>query len=315
MQKFSSKTKTNFRRSSTKRRVLKRVAVLTVLLLAVFFLFRGALGTFAGYVSGPFFTVASWVTRPIDAFSTSLQNTQELEEKIAELEDLVERRSQEQALLDATQRENENLRELLSVKGDERILAGVLIRPSKLPYDTILIDRGRQDGVLQNVPVYAAGNQVIGNVSRVYERSALVTLISSPGFISTVYVYGPNIFTEATGEGGGVIRIGVPQGITLTQGDAVVLPSVDPGYFGTISHIRTSESSPEQYGYVTGGSGIGSIRYVAVGKRPIETIDYETAARAIEEMRDELFQVAVPEDVLISTSTATTSEADRSTES
>jgi len=51
--------------------------------------------------------------------------------------------------------ENNTLRALLGDKNEERLLAGVSIRPPFLPYDTLLIDKGSRDGVVTGAPVFA----------------------------------------------------------------------------------------------------------------------------------------------------------------
>lgn len=309
MQKFSSKTKTNSHRRSAKGSIFRRGVILIVVLALLLLFFRGTLGTLSAYVALPFYAVYGWAAGPFSDARALLDEKEELRARVETLEREKNEIALEAEALRATEMEITELRALLGAYEDERIAAGVTLRPGALPYDTFLIDRGRSDGVLVGAPVYAAGDTVVGSIARVYEHSALVTLVTSPGFVSTTYIYGPNIFTEAVGEGGGVLKVGVPQGIVLREGDVVVLPSIERGHFGTIAHIETSESSPEQYGYVTSDTALQSLRFVTVGKSAIEPITFEEVMSVVSEMENELFRIDVPEDVLISTSTPTSTES------
>lgn len=215
-----------------------------------------------------------------------------------------------EAELAALRAENASLRSL-SADPEERIAAGVIGRPAALPYDVLFIDKGSEDGAALNAPVFADQDTVIGFVARLYDRSALVVLVSTPGYVSTVYIHGPNIYTSAVGLGGGVTRIHVPQGVALKEGDAVVIPSLSPGVYGAITAVDSVPERPEQYGYVTTNQPISSLRFVAIGRRPLESIGFEAAQAVVEEAKRDFLSVSVPEGILIeagselSTSTAT----------
>lgn len=196
----------------------------------------------------------------------------------------------------ATLREENNKLRLFS--GSDDILAGVIGRPTALPYDVLLIDRGVSDNIKEGAPVYAGSGAALGFVAAVYEHSSVVALVSTPGYVSTVYVYGPNIYTTAIGQGGGVTRIHVPQGVVLSVGDPVVMPSLARGIYGSITAVDSVPERPEQYGYMTSDIPLGSLRFVAVGKDPIDTIDFETAKTVVENVRRDFLQINVPAEAL-----------------
>src|SRR5690606_12103526 len=129
--------------------------------------------------------------------------------------------------------------------------------------------------------------------------SALVALLSTPGFTSTAYILGPNIYTTAIGIGGGVTRIHVPQGIELKTGDLVVLPSLSQGIYGRISAVDSVPERPEQYGYMTTDVPINSLRLVSVGTTPLQNMSFEEARSAGEEAKREFLMVNVPEGGLV----------------
>ncbi len=220
----------------------------------------------------------------------------------------------ERTELDYLRAENASLREVLGADGEERVMAGVIGRPSALPYDVLLLDRGTDDGVRDGAPVYVGGDTVIGFVVSAYQKSALVALLSTPSFTSTAYILGPNIYTTAVGIGGGVTRIHVPQGIELKVGDLVVLPSLSPGVYGRISAVDSVPERPEQYGYMTTDVPINSLRIVSVGSTPLRTLSFEEARATVESAKRDFLMVNVPAGVLVDVETATTTEAATSTE-
>lgn len=222
--------------------------------------------------------------------------------------------SEESNELDYLRAENSSLREVLGQPDEPRIAAGVIGRPTALPYDVLMIDKGSDDGIEVDTPVYTGNNTVIGFVAAAYQNSSLVALLSTPGFSSTAYIFGPNIYTTAVGIGGGVTRIHVPQGISLNIGDLVVLPSMSPGIYGTVSAVDSVPERAEQYGYLTTEIPISSLKVVAVGTRPLSIMEFEEARTVVEEAKRDFLTIDVPDNILIeaqnSTSTATSTEGE-----
>lgn len=215
------------------------------------------------------------------------------------------------------EKENEELRALLSDQEDPGIVASVIGRPNTLPYDVLIVDKGSNDGVQVNTPVYIAKDQAIGVVARVYKEHSIVALVSTPGWSSTAYIYGPNIYTIITGLGGGLARVHVPQGIELKPDELVVLPALGGGLYGKITYVDSVPSRPEQYGYVTVGTTLNSLHLVTIGKKVLEKQDFAAAKEVVERLRKDLLTVPVPEEVLVdveglasSTATSTTPTTD-----
>ncbi len=202
-------------------------------------------------------------------------------------------------------KENEELRKLLSTDGqEEKILAGVIGRPNMLPYDVLILDKGSQDGIIEGAPVFIGNNAVVGVVGKVFPRSSVVELVTTPGFIASVYIFGPNIYTNAIGIGGGQLKVGVPQGITLSEGDLVILPGVSSGIYGAISVVESVPTEPEQYGYVSPKVPLSGFHFVAVGKVPLTSVSFEHAQEVVAQTKSALFSVPVPEGILVTTGTS-----------
>lgn len=313
MKTFSSKVRGNLRRNSRRRNRLRIAGFLAAAVLVVF-LFGDVFGSGSSFVTSPLKSVRNWVLESGGTIPSYLRDRHVL---ITQKEELERQLSEHQAttlLAERLGNENDELRALMHVGTSSRIAAGVVMRPSETPYDVLLIDRGSGHGITEGALVFAAGDTVIGTIARVFPGSALVSLISTPGMQSTVYIYGPDIFTTAEGVGGGVLRVSVPQGIPLAVDDVVALPTTDAGIFGSISHIEALESSPAQYGFVTSPQPLQSLRLVSVSSEPLPDISFADALGYVENMRAGALMIDVPAEILISTSTPTSTDEVISTE-
>lgn len=298
MKKFSSITRVNSRRiSQTRQRV--QIVLVTLLCVLSLFLLPALLRSVASVIVAPVNITKDWFLESGSSFPQYLRNRKELLDDIARLESDLAATEGAQHTIASLTRENTELRSLLGYEGEERILAGVIGRPGKLPYDSLMLDQGSVDGVTEGAPVYIGDNTVIGIVKSVATQTSLVELITSPKFKATVFIVGPDIYTNAVGVGGGQLRVGVPQGISLSEGDLVVLPSITSGIYGAISTVQSEATRPEQYGFVAPETPLASIRFVSVGTTPMESVSFAEAKENLGTMRSTLFEVPVPEGVLV----------------
>jgi hypothetical protein len=125
---------------------------------------------------------------------------------------------------------------------------------------------------------------VIGIIAHVDEQFSLTRLFTTPGFEATTYVVGSNIVATLEGVGGGIARVRVPQGIPLTVGSLVYIPSIQPGVFGRITFVESAPTQPEQYGYISPDKAISSLQYVAVGRQPLQSLDTARVMEQIESL-------------------------------
>lgn len=309
MKKSSLIKKANSRRTSLTKKV-SLVALALILCAALFFVIPKVVTSVVAVMWYPFDAVRVWVA---ESGSSLPQFIRERSALIEELEALKIKIATEQGTENTIVKlrvENDELRELAGAVPEARVLARVIGRPGTLPYDIVMLDRGRIHGIIENAPVFLGADQVIGFVSKVNEKTSFVTLVTTPGFTSSAYVIGPNIYTFAEGMGSGIMRVRVPQGIMLRTGDMVLLPAIDSGIYGVVSYIETSATQPEQYGFVTTNIPTQSLYYVSVGKESIVPHSFEEAEALVDVTKEALFTVPVPPEILVtpetSSSTATT---------
>lgn len=312
MKNFSLKTKRNSLQNSGRTSILKASAYTAIAILIVFLL-RGVIGYTTSGLGTSIQVVRSYFAQSGAVLPSYIRDRNELLRTIESLREELAARSGDMATIQRLSHENEELRRQFAEVKEERIRAGVIARPPSVPYDMLVLDRGSMHGILEGALVYHEGNHGIGIVSQVYPESSLVTLFSTPGSEITVYIYGPNVFAYAYGEGGGVMRISVPQGVALNEGDPVVLPSLDSGDVGVIERIVSLPAQPEQNAYVAFPVSLQSIRSVSVGKSPLMPRSYEDIAPNLEAINAR-FNIPVPDHArsVGSTSTPTTTPADES---
>lgn len=305
MRIFSLLTRTTSRRRSRLRDRLLLTLVWGALGVLLLFTVGNGIGSAVSYVVEPIRVVRSWFAESTSLLPSYIRSRNVLIKEREALEGELEAAKSQEAVLQALRKENDELRSSFDMQRHGRILAGVILRPNETPYDTLLIDRGFSDGVIENSVVYS-GDVAIGIVAQTFPRSSLVELFTTPGMRSTVYVFGPDTFSHAVGMGGGILRIGIPQGLSLGNNDPVVLPSVSPGIIGLVQHIESDESNPEQFGFVSSDVSIASLRLVSVDSEPLPQIDYERALEIIASASSTLF-ITVPE-LVEEDNTATSSE-------
>jgi hypothetical protein len=268
----------------------------------------------------PVLLIDQWFRESQSAIPTYLRSRAAIEAELRTLEAELALRTADAVTIDTLAAENALLREQLAYATTSLQTARILHQPPLIPYDRLIINRGTGDGVVLDAPVFAGEFVLIGRVVQVGVRQSVVELLSSPGVESTVYIFGPDIYTTAVGQGGGVVRVGVPQGVELGIGNPVSVPVAGRGLIGSISHIETAATRPEQYGFVPLPVSLTSLQYVQVGSQPLVPVDFEAARSAVAQTRDTYFTVPVPAGVLIdiptsgdATSTATSTPSETAT--
>lgn len=282
------------------------------MLFCALFFFKDLLGSVTSFVTTSLYSTQQYFRNSSAVLPVFVRSRLELEKQIKTLEDEIASQEGKDMSCTYVMQENEELRALTNATSSPRMIAGVIGRPPYTPYDTLVLDRGSEDGVVVHAPVFHGKGVAIGYVREAYPHLALVTLFSSPDTEMTVYIFGPNIFTTAYGEGGGVVRLSVPQGIKVEEGNMVVLPSFDTGVLGSITHIQSIPSEPEQHAYVTLNAPLQSIRIVSIGAVPVTEVGFDTALMHVSAMEKSLFTVFVPESERmqgVSSTTATSTSA------
>jgi len=187
-------------------------------------------------------------TVAVQEFTILLQSKRAIAEKNASLQKQLTTLHADTLLLSVLQKENKELRALLSRDDSpSRIIASVIVRPTQTPYDTLIIDRGEKHGVEVDDYVFAYDNFFIGQVKAVYGESAIVELYSTPGVTTQMLLRAEeNVPIVAEGIGAGNFTAQLPREVVVHQGDSVIIPGIRGGAVGFVGETETTASEPFQ---------------------------------------------------------------------
>src|SRR3989344_2911741 len=214
-----------------RKKILKLLGL--VLALVIFVYFRnpifGGLAYVAQIIFRPFLSAGGSVGGKVSSwggyfqFKKSLQNENEdLRLRLGEMEAKIANWS---ILSD----ENIKLKEILGRSENRKlILAAILAKPDRSPYDTLIIDAGSKIGIEAGSIVFAHGDVPVGRVSDVYSDSSKVILFSNPGEKTEILISGKDIFMPIVGRGGGNFEMTLPRDFVLEKGTEVQLPGLAP---------------------------------------------------------------------------------------
>ena len=156
------------------------------------------------------------------------------------------------------------------------LLAGVLLGPPGMPYDTLLLDAGSAEGVSVGDAVSAGGATLIGKIGEVHPHTAVALLYSAPGQrYEAMLLLGGSASTSNTksvpitleGQGGASLRAEVPAGTLARVGDSVVEPGVAGGFVGRLSFVDAKISESFETLYVTLPANPFELRFVELWKK------------------------------------------------
>lgn len=311
MKNFSYKTKGTSSRLSLRRRQ-GIILALGIGALLVVFVFGRTLGGLVAPAVAPFYAGATQISAWIEAAGSVMTSRAVLHERLLLLEQRLADAAEHEATMERMHAENEELRLLLGAPHSPRIAAGVIGRPPTVPYDVLYLDKGSADGIIEGAYVFHGGNRAIGYVSRVFARSALVRLLSSPGVETSAYILGPDIYTRAEGQGGGTMRVTVPQEVGMQTGDVVILPTIASAILGRVEVIDEVSAEPSLRGYLVATPSIHELLFVGVSTHLVHEVSFEQAHTNVNRTIADLLLVEVsPYEVsgVTTTTTATATDA------
>ena len=110
----------------------------------------------------------------------------------------------------------------------------------------MVINKGSNNGVLENMAVITSGKSLVGKVSRVYDKFSEVSLITSKESNFSVKIQDQDLIIRAKGDGGRVVIDFIPREGGVNVGDRVVTVGLEIIYpenifVGEIKSIRESD--------------------------------------------------------------------------
>ena len=151
----------------------------------------------------------------------------------------------------------------------KRIFAVVLAKPDVTPYDTLIIDVGRDNNISVG-DLVVVENVVLGEVAESYQTSSKVRLYSSYDQQVVVSIGDNAIGAEARGLGGGNFEIELPRNVDVFVGDFIYIPDIHPRILGTIEYINSNPNDAFERILFRSPVSLFSLRFVDVIHSPYE---------------------------------------------
>lgn len=246
-----------------KRRSKITIAIVIVVFLSVIT---------SSFFSGTFSRVGSWVWSGENAFSQLIRSTADLfKSKQALLDENKGLKDRLQAItidtlaVDITRQENKELKEILG-RDESRtsILASVLRTPPFSPYDTFILDIGKDKEVEVGNYVFVGGTNLVGEIVEVNTTSSKAQLFSSPGKITPVLVGPKSVAVEAVGRGAGNFEIILSREISVQKGDSIVVPDIHSMLLGVVGQVDLDPAKTFQRVLFASPINIQDVRWVTV---------------------------------------------------
>lgn len=249
----------------------KKFLILALLLAVVLIAIIVTIGN--GIISSATLSIAS----PIFAARGSINNWYEYKSRVIKDKELLvdeNLRLKEQLMekdiklitLSLLEKENDELKNLLGRMTGERrsIIASVTLRPPQVPYDVLIIDTGRDDGIEEGMLVGAYGDILLGYVEKVFKSTSRVRLYSSAGESIDILIDNTNIFTAASGAGGGNFEVTLPRVDNVKEGDLIITPGVNPFILGIAEFIKADMADAFQKVFFRTPLNIQELKWVEV---------------------------------------------------
>lgn len=119
------------------------------------------------------------------------------------------------------------------------VLAVVLAKPSRSPYDTLILDVGLREGITLGDIVNAFETIAIGTIAEVSSHTSKAALFSAPGKKTLVRLEKAHITREIIGQGGGMFLFTIPRDIAITRGEMLTLAGLNQKVVGVVVNVET----------------------------------------------------------------------------
>ena len=260
----------DFRQQYKKRnKILLGVAAA---LIAGVFLFWASSGSLSGNISEsllrinlPLWHGENFLTEKFSIVSSFLKSKKTLIEENRFLVSRIEILETQLLSKNMMLEENNDLKELLgrsiSPKG---LLATVISKPNRSPYDTLLLDVGVEHGVALGDQVFAHEEVAIGRIGEVYSGISRVKLFSSPGEEIEVTIGSEHVGAVAHGRGGGNFEVTLPRGVDIKEGDVISFPSISTEVLGVVEKIQVTPADSFQTILFKNPVNMHELRFVLV---------------------------------------------------
>lgn len=218
-------------------------AILIILFVGGFFSQISGVFHFLG---GPFWKSKNFITKKTDDVSYVVRTKKSVFNENQSLIDENQSLKNKIVDYDVLEKENINLKELFNrtQNPSDFILARVLSKPNKTPYDTLVIDIGKDKTLYDGQKVFADQSLPMGEIVEIYKDTALVKLYSSPGEVTDAEIDVIGTSVELVGRGGGNFEMTIPKDLSVPNGIAVVIPGINSKVLAIVVNTISETKDP-----------------------------------------------------------------------
>lgn len=254
-----------------KKRKYRNISLGVVILLL--FIFFGASifntsASFSNTVFKPVITLGNNIRDNFNNMNFYFQSKKALTKENENLKIELENQSLKILELEYLEEENIRLKSILDKipKSGDFVLSTIISKPNQSLYDTLVIDKGRDEEVSVGDLVFANGNIPIGKISEVFDTSSKVTLFSTSREKTDVVIGSTGLYMQAIGRGGGNFEIILPRDFVLEKGTKITIPSMDYALLGQVATIVSDPRDSYQKALVVSPINIQQLKFVQVRK-------------------------------------------------
>lgn len=166
------------------------------------------------------------------------------------------------------ERENIEIKELLNriESPSEYFLARVLAKPNKSPYDTIVIDIGKDKELYDGQKVFASPDFPIGEIVEIYKDTSLIKLYSSPDEVTSGEIDSIGASVDLIGRGGGNFEMTIPKDLSVDAGTMVVIPGLSSKILAVVVDAISEAKDPTNKIILKTPINISELKWVQVLK-------------------------------------------------
>ncbi len=231
------------------------IAAIAILIVAIFSLvaFSNRITNTSLRLTRPFQAAVWGVSDSVFDWVFSLMRAGDLKRRMDLLMDDKERLTAEIVKLRNIRQENDALREALDLGMDRDFnLVMASISGKDILNDTILIDRGLNDGVTEGMPVVTERRVTVGRVSKTFNDFSRVILVTNKESAFEAEVQGRNLIGLVRGLGDSAAKLTlIPKDKKITEGDALITTSLSGSFpqglfIGLIREVKSEDSESFQ---------------------------------------------------------------------
>lgn len=225
----------------------KKIFIVFVVVIFIFIIYQLTFSFFRSLshrTSVPVWIFSDYISNSLASIGNIFESKENLIVENEVLKEEIKKLKLEQIEYGVLIKENQELKSLFGRSNlKDKIITRIVSKPPRSPYDTLIIDAGRRDGVKNDSLVYISNNIVVGKVSDVLETTSVVTLFSTGGYKQEALLERTGAVFELIGKGNANFSIELPKDTDVIWGDLLLYPSVNSSIIGNIYYIDSSSQS------------------------------------------------------------------------